>query len=149
MSSRHGAGRRADGTGIVGSSGPVRSSGVADVKPSRGVAVSQTNEDWIEALNRLTPARDAAPIALLVQRLRDEGRVTPAEVVLDPELGVVGDRWASGRRGLGSQVTLMRWDVASLLQADPAQFGDNLFAALDTSRANLPPGTVVIVGSAR
>lgn len=106
--------------------------------------------DQLDAgLRALTPALDHAPIALLVQRLRNDGRLTPARVTLDPELGVVGDRWAGGKKNPETQVTLMRWDVAALMGPEPAIFGDNLFASLDTSADNLPPGTIVSVGAAR
>jgi MOSC domain-containing protein YiiM len=101
-------------------------------------------------LRALNPARDAAPVRLLVQRLRDERRNLPERVTLDPELGVVGDRWAqSWPRKTEAQVTLMRWDVAALMHDEPAIFGDNLFASLDTGAENLPPGTVLQVGQAR
>jgi hypothetical protein len=99
-------------------------------------------------LAQLSPARDSAAIALLVQRLPEEQRATPWFVTLDPERGLIGDKWASGKRNPEAMVTLMRFDVASLM-GDPVQFGDNLFASIDTSAENLPPGTLVMVGSAR
>ena len=103
-------------------------------------------------IRRLTPAKDRAPVQRVVQRLRDDGRVTPSRIVLDTELGVIGDRWAAGRSPKpDAQVTLMRFDVASVMTegAEVAILGDNLFASLDTSAQNLPPGTVVRVGTAR
>jgi MOSC domain-containing protein YiiM len=72
-------------------------------------------------------------------------------VRLERDEGVVGDRWA--RRllpDLEAQVTAMRADVARLLEPPdgiPA-FGDNLFLDLDLSEPNLPPGTLIAVGSA-
>lgn len=101
------------------------------------------------ALRGLSPAKDAARIELLVRRLRDEGRQTPATAILDPERGLVGDKWASGKKNPATMVTLMRWDFASLLVPGPAILGDNLFAAIDTSNENLPAGTIVQVGAAR
>lgn len=95
--------------------------------------------------------RDRGVVRLLVQRLPGEGRVRPARVELDRERGVVGDRWAlADRPDPEDQVTLMRHDVARLLRDgdDPAILGDNLFADLDTSAANLPAGTVLRVGGA-
>ena len=101
-------------------------------------------------LRALQPARDHAPVRLLVQRLRDEKRNLPELITLDPELGVLGDRWAqSWPRKPEAQVTLMRWDVAALMHDEPAIFGDNLFASLDTGADNLPPGTLLQVGEVR
>lgn len=101
-------------------------------------------------LRALRPARDRAPIQLLVTRQRGERRSTPEVVTLDPARGVLGDQWSQDRPPkIDAQVTLMRWDVASLMHQTPAIFGDNLFATLDTSASNLPPGTVVRVGQAR
>lgn len=98
-------------------------------------------------LRALSPPKDQATVALLVQRLPGERRQTPDAVTLDREQGVLGDRWfGSFRRKEDAQVSLMRFDVASALHDDPAQLGDNLFATLDTSAANLPPGTVLMVG---
>lgn len=103
----------------------------------------------VAGLRALSPARDAAPIQLLVQRQPGERRLTPPSVTLDPELGVVGDQWSADLRPkLEAQVTLMRWDVAKLMHPQPEILGDNLFASLDTSAENLPPGTVVRVGAA-
>jgi MOSC domain-containing protein YiiM len=96
------------------------------------------------------PAREGR-VGLLVRRLPNEGRETPEMVALGVDDGVVGDRWGLGRSPkLDAQVTLMREDVARLLcdGADPALLGDNLFATIDTSAANLPAGTRVLVGDA-
>lgn len=102
-----------------------------------------------QRIRLLSPSRDAAPISMLVQRLPGNRRQTPPSVVLDVERGVLGDRWeGSFRRKIEAQVTLMRWDVASVMHPEPAMLGDNLFASIDTSAANLPPGTVVSVGQA-
>ncbi len=102
-----------------------------------------------QRLALLTPSPDLAPIALLVQRLPKDRRLTPASVMLDPEQGVIGDRWfTSFRRKADAQVTLMRWDVASAMHEDPRVLGDNLFASIDTSAQNLPPGAVLRVGAA-
>jgi MOSC domain-containing protein YiiM len=101
-------------------------------------------------LRTLSPAKDRARIELVVQRLPGEDRRTPSAVILDPEEGVVGDKWGlKATRNPQCQVTLMRWDVATLFGPEPALFGDNLFAALDTSRANLCAGTILRVGTAR
>ncbi len=113
-------------------------------------------EDVLAAL-RLRCQRLAAPpadegrVLRVVQRLPDEKRALPPRLALDPEDGAIGDRWGSGSRNPEAMVTLMRADVAALLVADGGieLFGDNLFATIDTSAANLPPGTTLRVGSAR
>jgi hypothetical protein len=106
--------------------------------------------DLDAALRGLRPSPDSAPLRLLVQRLPGEKRATPPSVTLDPDRGVLGDRWGAVLfPNPEAMVTLMRWDVARLLVDDPAILGDNLFADLDTSAANLPPGTIVQVGPAR
>lgn len=101
-------------------------------------------------LRDLPPApTDAAPVVRLVARGPSGARSTPDRARLDPELGLVGDRWADGPRNPDAQVTLMRADVAGLLADDFERFGDNLFVSIDTSAANLPPGTRVRLGDAR
>ena len=100
-------------------------------------------------LRELIPGKDRAIVTLVVLRLLEGRRLTPERVRLDPQLGVIGDRWALGATpNPEAQVTLMRADVARLMSEEPAAFGDNLFAALDTSAANLPAGTLVRVGTA-
>jgi hypothetical protein len=101
-----------------------------------------------ERIGALVPHTDAAPIAMLVQRLPHEGRETPTNAVFDPERGLVGDKWGDRRRDPATMITLMRFDVASAL-GDPASFGDNVLASIDTSATNLPPGTVVALGAVR
>lgn len=98
-------------------------------------------------------APDAADVRLLVQRLPGERRCTPDTLTLDPLRGVLGDRWSLGKApDPEAMVTLMRWDIAERLAAQAgvpvALLGDNLFASLDTSAANLPPGTRLRVGTA-
>ena len=95
------------------------------------------------------PPADVAAVEQLVLRLPGEARETPTRLRLDPEAGAVGDRWAASLvPKIDAQVTLMRADVARLL-GDPPAFGDNLLVTIDTGATNLPPGTVLRVGSAR
>jgi MOSC domain-containing protein YiiM len=101
------------------------------------------------AIRALRPATDRARIELVVVRPQRDERATPKRVRLDVEEGVVGDRWKHGKANPDAQVTLMRWDVATLFGPDPAIFGDNLFASIDTSETNLPAGTIVEIGTAR
>jgi hypothetical protein len=117
------------------------------------VAVPHLDRDALEARLRAlpAPASDSARVDLLVQRLPGELRQTPASVRLDVEHGVVGDRWSLSRLPKrDAQVTLMRADVARLFcnGGDLAPLGDNLFASIDTSAANLRAGTRLRVGEA-
>lgn len=106
--------------------------------------------DLDATVRTLRPSPDRALVRLLVQRLAGGARATPDVVTLDPRHGVIGDRWGAVLfPDPDAMVTLMRWDVASLLSPEPAIFGDNLFADLDTSARNLPPGTLLRVGTAR
>jgi len=105
--------------------------------------------DIEDAIRALDPATDRARIELVVVRPQRNERETPPRIRLDVDAGVVGDHWSHGKANPEAQVTLMRWDVAKLFGPDPAIFGDNLFAAIDTSERNLPPGTIVQVGAAR
>jgi hypothetical protein len=103
-----------------------------------------------DALRALRPPHDRALVSLVVVRTDKNERSTPPRIQLDVEEGVVGDRWKRGPKvDVNAQVTLMRWDVATLFGPDPAIFGDNLFATIDTSRENLPAGTLLAVGTAR
>ncbi len=101
-------------------------------------------------LSTLTPHADAAPIQRVVARLPGEERRLLDEGTLDLERGLVGDKWAHCKRNRATQITLMRYDVAALMTegAEVAILGDNLFASLDTSEANLPTGTRVQAGTA-
>ncbi len=91
-------------------------------------------------------------VGLVVQRLPGEKRATPPTITLDPLHGVVGDRWSLKNPNPEAMVTLMRWDVADVLARRAgvpiAILGDNVFATIDTSTSNLPPGTVLEVGGA-
>lgn len=98
------------------------------------------------------PPRDQAHIERLVIREPAEQRRTPPRLSLSRESGVQGDRWANGASpNSEAQVTLMRADIAALFaNGQPWEIlGDNLMATLDTSAENLPPGTILRVGSAR
>lgn len=98
------------------------------------------------------PPQDQAHVERLIIREPAEQRRTPARLSLSREGGVQGDRWAHGASpNVAAQVTLMRADVAALFaNGQPWEIlGDNLMATLDTSAENLPPGTLLRVGSAR
>jgi MOSC domain-containing protein YiiM len=95
--------------------------------------------------------RDAGRLALIVRRLADRRRETPAAVELTPEAGVPGDDWSRRPpREPDAQLAVMRHDVAALIaNGQPLTlFGDNLFVELDLSAGNLPAGSRLRVGEA-
>jgi MOSC domain-containing protein YiiM len=100
---------------------------------------------------RLSPA-DAGSVELIVRRPAEGEREVLEMATLDPEGGLVGDRWSRGRSANPDmQVTLMNARVIELVAGDGARWalaGDQLYVDLDLSRANLPPGTRLALGSA-
>ncbi|HZN56769.1 MAG TPA: MOSC domain-containing protein, partial [Planctomycetota bacterium] len=103
-------------------------------------------------LAALAPApRDAGRLALIVCRMPDGSRTTPASVRVTPQDGVHGDGWSRRPpRNVEAQVTVVRRDVAELVaNGQPlTHFGDNLFVDLDIADANLPAGSRVRIGDA-
>ena len=98
-------------------------------------------------------------LVLVVRRPAVGARELPAEAVLDPAAGLVGDNWlARGSSGTpdGSadpqrQVTVMNSRVAELVAGGPGRMplaGDQLYVDLDISMANLPAGSLLTVGEA-
>jgi MOSC domain-containing protein YiiM len=87
----------------------------------------------------------------LCLRLGGGAHRCPDAVAITPDAGVVGDRWARDpKRDVAAQVTLMRWDVATLVAgggAPPEAAGDNVFVDLDLSEAALPVGSVIRIGA--
>ncbi|MEZ5974017.1 MAG: MOSC domain-containing protein [Planctomycetota bacterium] len=107
---------------------------------------------WYARLPK-SPA-DAGRVELLVVRPADGAsgdRATPAQIEVQPHVGVVGDRWRPGDALGGDQVSLMNVHVLRSICEDEAQMplaGDNLVVDLDLSEANLPVGTRLSVGDA-
>lgn len=103
------------------------------------------------ALASLAPPRDAGRIGLIVSRGEDGRRETPQRAQLSQADGVPGDAWQrKAPQKPDAQISLMRVDVAELFANGQALslFGDNLLVALDLSRTNLPPGSLVRAGKA-
>ena len=104
---------------------------------------------------RAAPA-DEGRVELIVRRPAHDEREVLAEALLDPELGLEGDRWAESDLAttpvyLASQLTVMSTRVLAAIEPDPARWplaGDQLYVDLDLSEANLPAGTRLAVGSA-
>jgi MOSC domain-containing protein YiiM len=104
---------------------------------------------------RAAPA-DEGRVELIVRRPAPDEREILDEAVLDPEAGLVGDRWA-GRdvaatpAYLASQLTVMSTRVLAAIEPDRARWplaGDQLYVDLDLSEGSLPAGTRLVVGSA-
>jgi len=107
---------------------------------------------------RAAPA-DAGRVELIVRRPVPEEREVVAEAQLDPAAGLVGDNWLErGSRATGDgsahpemQLTMMSARAAGLIARTRERWplaGDQLYVDLDLSAANLPPGTLLRVGSA-
>ena len=90
-------------------------------------------------------------VVLLVRRLADGTRETPATVRFNRDEGLAGDDWSRRPpRDPDAQLAVMHRDVAELIaNGQPMTLcGDNLFVDIDLSAANQQPGTRFRVGSA-
>jgi hypothetical protein len=115
-------------------------------------------EAGLDAL--LAAPADHGRVALLVRRPNVGERETPGELRLDVVEGVVGDNWslrgssstADGSANPEAQLTVMSARLASLVaggEDDRRQLaGDQIYADLDLSHENLPPGSRLRIGSA-
>jgi MOSC domain-containing protein YiiM len=114
-------------------------------------------EDGLEEIRRAP--RHAGTVELIVRRPAQEEREVVAEAQLDPAAGLVGDNWLQrGSRATGDgsahpemQLTMMGARTAALIARTRERWplaGDQLFVDLDLSTANLPPGTLLEVGTA-
>ncbi len=103
--------------------------------------------------------KDQGVLELIVSRPEEDAREVMDLADLDIAIGLVGDTWQdrpSARSGDGKahpdmQITIMNSRVADLVAQDKARWqlsGDQLYTDLDLSKANVPPGTRISVGSA-
>ena len=108
---------------------------------------------------RVAPA-DRGPIELIVCRPEPAVRQTLHAAELVAGVGLVGDCWLTrgssttddGAANPDAEVTIMGTRAAAAIIGDRGGWewaGDQLYADLDLSLENLPPGTVLQVGSAR
>jgi hypothetical protein len=106
-----------------------------------------------------TSPHDEGTVELIARRPRVEQRELVDQAELDPEEGLVGDCWrtrgsrstADGSAHPDMQLTLMNARAAALVARSRDRWalaGDQLFVDLDLSRANLPPGMRLRVGTA-
>jgi MOSC domain-containing protein YiiM len=114
-------------------------------------------EEGLDEIRRAP--QDAGTVQLIVRRPAHERREVVDEAELDPAAGMVGDNWRQrGSRATedGSahpemQLTMMSARAAALIARTYERWplaGDQLYVDLDLSAANLPPGTLLEVGSA-
>jgi hypothetical protein len=95
--------------------------------------------------------RERGTLELIVCRPSSGQRAVLERGTLDAEEGLVGDRWALGRRTRENQLTVMNARLVALLAQDRARWplaGDQLYVDFDLSVEHLPPGTRLAVGSA-
>lgn len=90
-------------------------------------------------------------LELIVARPRENARSVLEHARLDAERGLDGDYWhLEGKADKRDQLTLMAARAAALI-AEREHWplaGDQLYVDLDLSRANLPPGARLAVGTA-
>ena len=95
--------------------------------------------------------RERGTLSLIVRRPSSGEREVLDSGLLDVEEGLVGDRWAQGRRRRVNQLTLMNVRFVSLLAQDRERWplaGDQLYVDFDLSGDHVPPGTRIAVGAA-
>ncbi len=107
----------------------------------------------------LESPKDVGSVELLVRRPRINERDVIGTSFVDTREGLEGDNWltrGSSRtnNGLGHpdmQLTLMNYRFAILIAGNRDRVplaGDQIFADLDVSPSNLPPGSKLTIGSA-
>jgi hypothetical protein len=116
--------------------------------------------ELVAGLNTIRQSpKDAGVLELIVRRPRIEAREALDEGRLDLVEGLVGDNWrmrGSSRTSDGSshpdmQLNIMNARVIALVARGKDRWqlaGDQLFIDLDLSAENLPPGTLLALGSA-
>jgi MOSC domain-containing protein YiiM len=107
-------------------------------------------EAGLDAIRR--SPRDDGLLELIVRRPATEEREILEAGELDPAAGLVGDAWGLGRpQSPDTQLTIMNARAIALLAGDRGRWalaGDQLYAELDLSIDNLPPGTTLALGTA-
>jgi MOSC domain-containing protein YiiM len=107
---------------------------------------------------RASPA-DGGTVELIACRPAEDAREVLTEGRLDLSDGLVGDTWRArgnsrtpdGSANPDAQLTLMNARAAAAIAGDRESWplaGDQLYVDFDLSRANLPPGSRVQIGSA-
>lgn len=92
--------------------------------------------------------RGSGTVRLICVRVEEGVHETPERAEVTVGDGLVGDRWARGRRDLDAQITLMNVRVAELIGGSLDLPGDNFQVDLDLSEEALPVGTRLRLGEA-
>ena len=95
--------------------------------------------------------QDTGTVNLICARKGDGVHDVLEVGTLSTEAGLVGDRWADGKRKPGYQVTLMMTRVAEMICTDEQPLhmpGDNFLVDFDLSEARVPAGTRIRLGAA-
>lgn len=95
--------------------------------------------------------RERGTLALIVRRPRAREREVLEAATLDVEEGLVGDRWARGKRRRVNQLTIINARFAALIAQERERWseaGDQLYVDFDLSSEHVPPGTRIAVGAA-
>jgi MOSC domain-containing protein YiiM len=123
---------------------------------TRHLSLAELNEGLPGILDS---PKDRGVLRAIVIRPETDARLALQRCELSPEGGVHGDHWAKGcwmslpdgRPHPDVQVAITNARTIALIAQDEARWplaGDNLFADLDLSADNLPPGTRLSVGGA-
>jgi len=99
---------------------------------------------------RRSPSDDGR-IELIIRRPAEGERERLDEATLDPDDGLVGDRWGLGSRHRAAQLTLKNVRFAAIVAGTPERVplaGDQLYVDFDLSGENIPPGTRLAIGTA-
>ena len=103
--------------------------------------------------------KDEGVVQLIVRRPRVDERELLEEAELDPLQGLIGDSWCvrgssktvDGGPHPEMQINIINARVAALVAQDESRWslaGDQLYIDMDLSKANLPAGTQLEIGSA-
>jgi len=125
-----------------------------------GVLQHETLTQLEESLDHIRQApADSGTVELIARRPAEDEREILPEARLDLQDGLEGDTWRSrgssrtpdGGASLDAQLTLMNARAAAAIAGGRERWalaGDQMYVDLDISRANLPPGSRVQIGSA-
>ncbi len=95
--------------------------------------------------------RERGTLMLIVCRPSKGQREVLEAATLDVEEGLVGDRWAQGKRRRAQQLTVINSRLVALLAQSRDRWplaGDQLYVDFDLSLEHLPPGTRLAIGAA-
>lgn len=107
-------------------------------------------EEFLDHIN--SAPTDGGPVEMIVRRPAEDERETVESGELDREVGLVGDNWSQrDEPHLGAQLTLINSRVLDAVAGERSRWplaGDQIVVDLDLSKANLPPGTRLLIGDA-